>query len=89
MPSVVSFPGDVDVVLDRNRDALKRTLPAGATACVGLVGFQQSTLGEHDPKCVQLTVEALDPAQVELDQLARGDLPGGDQLSLVGDPRER
>ena len=28
-----------------------------------------------------------DPLQVELDQLARGDLAGGDQLRLAGDSR--
>ncbi len=58
---------------------------AGAAARVGLVGFQQRALGEHDAERVQLRVEARDPLEVELDQLARGDLARGDQLRLAGD----
>src|SRR6185312_10991370 len=44
-------------------------------------------LREHDPERVEDRVVTGDPVQVELDELARGDLAGGDQLRLPGDSR--
>ena len=79
--------GDVDVVLDRDRHAQQRArVAAGAAARVGLVGFQPRALGEHDAERVQRAASsARDPLEVQLDELARGDLAGGDQLGLAGD----
>ena len=45
-------------------------------------------LGEHDSEGVQQRVEPLDALQVQLQQLARRDLSGRDQLGLAGDPGE-
>ncbi len=61
--------GDVDVVLDGDRHTEQGALPSGAPARIGLVGFEQRALGEHDPESIQLPVEALDPLEIELDQL--------------------
>ncbi len=61
--------GDIDVVLDGDRHTEQRAAPSGAAARVGLVGFEQRALGEHDAEGIQLPVEALDPPEVKLDQL--------------------
>jgi hypothetical protein len=81
--------GDVDVVLDGDGDTEQGALSPSSSSCVGLVGLEQRSFGEHHPECVQLSVEAVDPLQVELDELTRGDLAGGDQLGLAGDARKR
>ena len=88
VPEGGDLAGDVGVVLDRDRHPQQRALSAGAPPRVGLVGFQQRAFGEHSLVGVQLLVVALDPVEVELHELARGDLPGGDQLCLAGDPGE-
>jgi hypothetical protein len=75
-------------VLDRHGDAQQRPLLARAAAGVGLVGVRQRALGHDDPEGVQLWLEQLDSLEVELDQLARRDLAGANQLRLPGDPRE-
>ena len=89
VPARGHLAGDVDVVLDRDRHAQQRALAAGRAARVGLVGFQQRALGEHDPEGVQQRVVARDALEVELDELARGDLAGGDQLAPGGRFRRR
>ena len=61
---------------------------AGAAARVGLLGLQQRAFGEHHAKGVQSRLRALDAPQTQLDELARGELPVGDQLGLSGDPGE-
>ena len=86
MPTVGHLTGHVDVVLDRDRHSQQRAHATGPATRVGLVGLEQRAFGEHDAKRVQLRVEPLDPLQVELDQLARGDLARGDQLGLASDP---
>ena len=68
--------GDVDVVLDGDRHPQQRPLVAAAAARVGLVGLQPRALGEDDTEGVRGRVQARDPLEVELHQLARGDLPG-------------
>ena len=80
--------GHVDLFLDRDRHAQQRALAAGPPTRIGLIGFEQRALAEHDPEGVQLRVEPRDPLQIELHQLARGDLASGDQLGLAGDPGE-
>ena len=63
-------------------------LPAGSPPRVGLVGLQQRALAEHHAKGVQRGSSRSIRSQVQLDELARGDLAGGDQLGLAGDPGE-
>ena len=59
-----------------------RSSPAFSRAG-GLVGLEQRALGEHLAEGVELGVEALDARQVRLDELARGDLAGAQQLGLA------
>ena len=81
VPWVVTSPATSVVVLDRDRHAEQRPLVAGAAARVGLVGLGERALGDDHAEGVQLGVEPLDPLQVELDQLARGDLAAAHQLA--------
>ena len=62
--------GHVDVVLDGDRHAEQRALAARTAARVRLVGFQPRALGEDDAEGVQLPVVAVDPVEVQLDELA-------------------
>src|SRR5688572_8936333 len=78
--------GEVVVVLDRERHAEERPVVRLAAPGLGLVRLRQSALGEHDPERVQLRLDPLDPLEVDLDQLARGDLPLADQLRLAERP---
>jgi len=86
--SVVFFMdggGGHPMIKSRERmETMRRLMDQG----VGLVCLQASTLGEHDPERVQLAIQARDPLQIELHQLARGDLAGRDQLGLTGDAGE-
>ena len=59
-----------------------------AAAGVGRVGRGERLVGEHDPERAQLRVEPLDPLEVELGQLARGDLARPDQLGLAREAGE-
>jgi hypothetical protein len=79
---------DVLGVLDRDRDTQERRLLARVAAPCGLVCLGERLLGAHGAKGVQRPVEPLDPLQIELDQLARGDLPRPDQLGLARQSRE-
>ncbi len=65
--------GHVDAVLDRDRHAEQRPLLPRLQPRLGLLGFEQRLLGEDDAKGVQLRIEARDPVQAELHQLARGE----------------
>jgi hypothetical protein len=47
---------------------------------VGFVRLRQRAVGEHHDDRVELGVDLVDPAQVRLDDLARGRLPRADQL---------
>ena len=76
--------GDVDVVLDRDRDAEQRALVAAAAAAVGLVGLGERALGEHDAEGVERRVEARDalevrarPARATRPRRRRSARPGG------------
>jgi hypothetical protein len=80
--------GKVDRVLDRERHPEQRPLLAGREPRLGLLRLGQRPLGEHDPEGVQLRVEPLDPLEMELDELARGDLAAADQLGLAHGARE-
>ncbi len=80
---------DVRVVLDRDRHAEQRARVAAAAAPVGLVGLGQRALGEDDAEGVERRVEAGDPLEVGLGQLARGDVARGDHLGLAREAGER
>jgi hypothetical protein len=59
-----------------------------ALTAIGLVGFHLRPFGEYDAKRVQQRVVALDPLQIQVHELAGGDLARGDQLGLAGDGGE-
>ena len=77
---------DVHVVLDRDRHAEERPPVAALAERVGLRPARP--LGEHHAERVELRVEALDALQARVDELARRDLAGGDQLGLARGPGE-
>ena len=70
--------GDVDVLLDRERDAVQRA--AAPVRRVGRVGGRARLVGQHDDDRVQVAVHRLDALQVRVDDLARGHLAARDQL---------
>ena len=78
----------VRVVLDRDRHAVQRRRVVVAAAAVGRVGGGERLVGEHDAEAAHQRLEALDPLQVELGQLARRDLAGPDQLGLAREAGE-
>ena len=80
-PAARDLAADVHLVLDRDRDAGQR--PRSRVA-----GLAQRLLGVDGPERVQLRVEALDPAQRQLDQLARRHLAVAHQLRLAGEAGE-
>ena len=82
-PKAVASPATSTVVLDRDRHAQQRPRVACAGAAVGLPRLGPRALGEHHPVGVEQRVQALDPLEVELDQLARGDLAAADELGLA------
>ena len=82
------LPGDVHVVLDRDRDAEQRQRLSVGAPVVGLVGGPQRLLAEHDAERVEQRIEPRDAGQEQLGQLARGELPGGDQIRVAGEPGE-
>ena len=61
---------DVDVVLDRDGDAVQRE---ALTAAIGGVGLGERFLGEDDPERVEQRVQPGDPGEEELRELAGGD----------------
>jgi hypothetical protein len=71
-------------VLDGDRHAEQGPLVARSTPPVGLVGVGQGALGRHAAKGIQLRLEPVDPLQVELDELTRGDLAAPHHLRLAG-----
>ena len=84
VPWVVTSPAtSVVSLMATGTPSSGRSSPPGA-APVGLVGLGQRAVGHDRPVGVHLRVDPLDPAQVELDQLARAELaprrsarPGG------------
>jgi hypothetical protein len=81
------LPGDVGVVLDRDRDAVERRRIRPAPA-VGRVGGNERLLGHDDPVRADLRVQARDPVQVQLGQLTGGHLTVGDERGLADEPGE-
>jgi len=66
----------------------QRALAASAAAAVGLLGLQARALAEDDPEGVQLRIQSRDPLQIQINQLARRNLAGGDQPGLAGHASE-
>jgi hypothetical protein len=75
--------GKVMVVLEGDRHPQQRPLLAPLQPCLGLLGLEQGSLGEHDPERVQLRVESLDPIEAEPHELGRRDLARAYHLSLL------
>ncbi len=61
--------GQVDVVLDRHRDAEQRRAVAAREAAVGLLGLGDRLLGAHRPGTVDPRLGLLGASQREVDQL--------------------
>jgi hypothetical protein len=68
--------GQVDVLLDRARDAVQRAeLGIVRHGPVGRVGGREGLLGQETDDGVELGVDCFDPVQVGLDDLTAADLP--------------
>ncbi len=80
--------GDVGVVLDRHGHTEQRALVAALESRRRLVGLRQRALAVHAAERVELRVQPVDALEVGLDQLARRDLAGPDQLGLSRDSGE-
>jgi hypothetical protein len=87
-PHAGDLAGHVLGVLDRDRHPEQRPVVAGPPPGVGLLGVGQRALVGHRAERVQLGIVALDPLEVELDELARGDVTPADQVRLPGGPGE-
>ena len=78
-PSVVGVADDVDVLLDRHRDAVQQPeRPSLVDRAVGGAGRPERLLGQHPDHRVQPRVDLRDAVQVGLRQLDGRDLPGRD-----------
>jgi hypothetical protein len=78
-------PGEVDVFLDGERDAVeRRELAAGDGDPVGLAGGLEHLLVKADHDRVDGGVHGLYPAQVRFDDLADRHLPAPDQGGELG-----
>ena len=72
---------DVDVLLDRERDAVQRAGALGRG--VGRIGRRARLVGQHEHDRVEVGVDGLDALEVRIDDLARGDLARGDQFGQL------
>ena len=73
---------DLDVVLDRDRDPVQRTLQLGGVEPVGLA---QRRLGLETDEGVEPRVEQLDPAELPLEELACRELAAADPRGGFGE----
>src|SRR5262249_8849896 len=87
-PTAGDLAGDVDLVLDGDRDAYQRQKVAPGYPSVGFVRLLKRPLAIHGGKRVELGVDLLDPAERHLDELPRGDSTTPHQLDLAGQARE-
>ena len=78
--------GEVDVVLDRDRDAEQRRTVFLPEPAIGFLGGGQRFLGADDAERVQGVLTRLGPLERRLDQLARCGLPGPQQQRLLLQP---
>ena len=70
MPCVVTSPATSASSLIATGTHQQRRALAGGAAGVGGVGGGQRLFSVHGPEGVELRIEALDAAEVELDELA-------------------
>ncbi len=78
--------GEVDVVLDRDRDAEQRRAVLLAEPAIGLLGCLQRFLGADDAEGVKPLLTCLGLLERRLDQLARCGFPGPQQQYLLLQP---
>ena len=79
---------DVDVVLDRDRDAQQGSGLAGRTPAVGLGRVGQRVLGEHQPEGVERRLTDGDGMQRPPDQFAGGHRAAGQLVQLLAEGRK-
>jgi hypothetical protein len=77
---------DIDFVLDRNRNAGQRTVPA---VVIPACRLGQRLIGKYLREGVQPGVERLDSTQYEFSELDRGQLAGSHQFGLTGHSEKR
>jgi hypothetical protein len=75
---------NVDIVLDRDRDAQQGCGVTGRPAPVGRRSVGQRRLGEHHPEGVQCGLAHIDGVQGTADQLSGGDPAGRQLIEQVG-----
>ena len=78
--------GEVDVVLDRDRDPEQRAAVPLGDAPVGRLCLSQRLLGADHAERVQNGLGLFRPPQRVLDELTRGDLAGGHHRHLLAEP---
>ena len=66
-PTAGDLAGDVDLVLDCDRDTRQRQNIAPGHASIGFVGLLERPLGIHGGEGIELGVDPLDPAQRQRD----------------------
>ena len=91
VPNLVTVPSTSTLSLIATGDPEQRLIAVvvGDAARVRRLGLRDRPLGEHLGERVQLRVEALGPLEVEVDELAGGDLARADQLRLARNAGER
>ena len=68
--------------------ALARPAPPAARRASAWSASSSARSANTTRNAFSARLRTLDPPQVQLDELARGQLAGGDQLGLAGDPGE-
>jgi len=75
--------GEVDVVLDRDRDPEQRRALTGGESALRLLCLRPSIVGADQSKAIQRSLAGLDPIQGCLQQLLRSEYPGGEPTCLL------
>ena len=78
------LPGDVDVVLDRDRHTEQRQALAGIDLLLSRGRLTTGTLGHHHPVGPHLPVQPRDPIEVQLQQCGCGDGARREHAGLFG-----
>ena len=74
--------GDVNQILDGNRDAVKRAaIAAGSEFAIGLARLSARRVGHHDDERVQARVVRVDAAKARVGHLFRGHFARAEQAS--------
>ncbi len=88
-PAAGDLAGDVDLILDGDRDAEQRRKIALSHPSIDFVRLLERPLAIHRGEGVELAVEPIDPAKRHLNKLPRGDGTAANQLDLARQARER